>query len=220
MADTTITINASTNPTYGGHVDFDGTSTYDRDVLSDGNPTVEFDTPNIKRAFAFFDLSTDPTSGGTITKVELLAEVLSVSGTDLINVCGGNSATGGTGGPGPGVDPAALADSGLYSECDGNGDFGNLAQEVNPSAGAIVIDLGANAITEAAAAILADTGFFAGIALADEGTAGSVVFKSTVGFGLRITYTPAASGPSTPAKAAAAGIMMNRRRRHGRISRR
>lgn len=199
MATVTVTINASASPTYGGRILFD-TVSHERMDLSSANPTVDFDgTDQTKRVFAFFDLSTDPTSGGTITKVELLATVNSVGGTHAIGFFGGESVLTDTGGPGPGVDPAYLTDDSLYGACSDSGENDTFVASTTPSAGAVAIDLGADAVTGAAAGILADTGFFVGSRLVDGGTAGSVVFDATAGFGLRITYTAASSAPATQA---------------------
>lgn len=188
MSTTTTTIKASQNPTYGGRIRFDGLD-YSRKDLSEDNPDVGYDLTNTERAFAFFDLSTDPTGGGTITKVELLGTVSSVGGTHAVDIHFRNSEN--TGGNGPGVDPAFLSDADLYSACATEA----FQVSTTPSAGALVVDLGADAIAEVGLGIAPDQrGFFVGIVLSNEAAAGSVVFDAATGFGLRITYTAAASG--------------------------
>lgn len=187
-AEETITITSSTNPTYGGRIDFDG-GAHTRQNLNINEPRAQADDPELSRVFAFFDLSTDPTSGGTITKVELLATVNSVSGThDLIAVSGPSNSGGSAGGAGPGVDPTTLDDGSLYLQCGTNGDYPHIVTPITTSVGALSVDLGVNGIDDVIAGISANAGFFAGLLLNDEGTAGSVVFDATVGFGLRITF--------------------------------
>lgn len=200
MATATVTIASASNPTYGGCVDFDGTSTYVRTVLSAGAPTVNFATPNIKRSFALFDLSTDPTGGGTISKVELLATVSSVSGTPAVDIQAWDLAED-IGAP---LNPADYTDDYLYSLTKSHSD--NVAAATY-SAGAQTIDLsqveapGAHAIDILNTAIASQVGLGIGISLSNEAAAGSVVFDAAVGFGLRLTYTGGAGdGPTTASK--------------------
>lgn len=183
MATTTITITSSTNPSYGGRIVFDG-AIYARTELDGGDVPVSFDGGvNVSRAFAFFDLSTDPTFGGTITKVELLATVASVGGTHEVVLSEGNADDLGI--------SVALDDEFLYAAILGSM---NPAATTTPSAGSLVVDLGANAIISAAGAISVASSFCVGVYLSNEAAAGSVVFDAAAGFGLRITYTPVATG--------------------------
>lgn len=203
MSATTITINASTNPTYGGKITQTGGTFYDRRNLDTNDPTAQFDgVVGISRVFSFFDLSTDPTSGGTITKVELLATVSSVGGTHAVGVFGRVASFADAA---PGVDPSIPSDEDLYIQCGGDGD--PALATLTPSTGALVSDLGADAITSVGAGISAINGFFAGIALSNEAAAGSVVFDAAVGFRLRITFTPA--GPSAPTVPATNVVISN-----------
>lgn len=197
MAETTITITEVTNPTYGGFVSFDGIDVYARQTLADQNPSVSADLGGeIWRAFAFFDLSTDPTSGGTITKVELLATVNSVSGTHAVDFwTGDENFEGGN----PSSDPDIIFD-GI------TGSKNSAATGITPSAGSLVQDLGTAGLSDLQSAVTDGTFFGAYISLSNEGTAGSVVFDAATGFGLKITYTPAASGPGTQARIMTLGV--------------
>lgn len=203
MATTTPTINATTNPTYGGYIEYDGVSSYIRSELNHDPEAATDVSTYTRRIFAFFDLSTDPTGGGTITKVELLATVNSVSGTHAVDICGGESSL--AGGGGPGVDPAFLADENLYIESGGSGNYLQISTST-PSAGAWVVDLLNDGIAAVQNGISSNTGFFSGIKLSNEAAAGSVVFDAAAGFGLRITYTPAAGGSASAIVAAMQAI--------------
>jgi len=204
MATRTITINASTNPTYGGKINFSA-DLYTRTTLDSGDPQVAYDDsgiPTTDRIFAFFDLSTDPTSGGTITKVELLATVSSVSGTHAVDIVSGDANAG------PGNPSSFGNDEVLYAECGPTGDYaGGGGATATPSAGAVAIQLGGNILATGGqsasinSSIANGIGHFVGISLSNEAAAGSVVFDASVGFGLRITYEEVMTyGPSTPTR--------------------
>lgn len=186
MATTTITINDATNPTYGGCIGFDGVSSYARKTLGEANAQVSYDGDTIiNRTFAFFDLSTDPTGGGTITKVELLATVNSVSGTSNYRIIGGRNIAIGLGNP-----PTGGSDADIYNNIK---DFGDVfIADIPASAGAVVNDLGSTGLSAVTYAIGSNDWVDIEIILENEAAAGSVVFDAATGFGLRITYTPSA----------------------------